>query len=219
MAKPSRDAVLAALLERHGQTYCDELGIDIEKGTPSPLFRWLCASLLFSARINAELATRAASALADAGWTTPEKMAGATWKQRVKVLNESGYARFDERTATMLGETSELLIDRHGGDLRRLREEAGREPEDERRLLKEFKGIGDVGVDIFFREVQSVWKEIAPFASGQPLEAAQRLGLGRGADELAGLVSERELPRLVAALVRTELAGDHDDVLEAAGGG
>lgn len=218
MAKPAREAVLAALLERHGRTYCDELGIPIEKGTPSPLFRWLCASLLFSARISAELAARAAGALADAGWTTPEKMAGATWKQRMKVLNESGYARFDERTATMLGETGELLIDRYRGDLRRLREEAGREPEDERKLLKEFKGIGDVGVDIFFREVQSIWKEIAPFASRRPLEAAQRLGLGSGADELADLVSERELPRLVAALVRTELAGDHDDVLEAAKG-
>lgn len=218
MAKPAREAVLAALLERHGRTYCDELGIDIEKGTPSPLFRWLCASLLFSARISAELAARAAGALADAGWTTPEKMAGATWKQRVKVLNESGYARFDERTATMLGETSELLIDRHRGDLRRLREEAGRDPEDERKLLKEFKGIGEVGVDIFFREVQTVWEEIAPFASRRPLEAAQRLDLGGGADELAELVSERELSRLVAALVRTELAGDHDDVLEAAKG-
>lgn len=218
MAKPSRDAVLAALLERHGRTYCDELGIDIEKGTPSPLFRWLCASLLFSARINAKLAAQAAAALAEQSWTTPRKLADATWKERVRTLNASGYARFDERTATMLGETCEILLDRYGGDLRRLREEAERDPERERSLLKEFKGIGDVGVDIFFRETQAVWDELRPFASGRPLDAARRLDLGTDAKALAGLVSERDLPRLVTALVRTELADDYDGVREAAAG-
>ncbi len=218
MAKPSRDAVLAVLLERHGRTYCDELGIDIEKGTPSPLFRWLCASLLFSARISAKLAVQAAAALAEQGWTTPQKLADATWKERVRALNASGYARFDERTATMLGETCEILLDRYGGDLRRLREEAGREPERERSLLKELKGIGDVGVDIFFRETQAAWDELRPFASGRPLDAAKRLDLGRDAEALADLVSERDLPRLVTALVRTELADDYDGVREAAAG-
>lgn len=218
MAKPSRDAILAALLERHGRTYCDELGIDIEKGTPSPLFRWLCASLLFSARIGAELAVQAAAALAEQGWTTPQKLADATWKERVRTLNASGYARFDERTATMLGDTCEILLDRYGGDLRRLREEAERDPESERSLLKELKGIGDVGADIFFREAQASWNELRPFADRRALDAAKRLDLGKDADALAALVSERDLPRLVAALVRTELADDYDGVREAAAG-
>lgn len=217
MAKPSRDAVLAALLERHGRTYSDELGIDIEKGTPSPLFRWLCASLLFSARISAELAVQVAAALAERGWTTPQKMADASWKERVKTLNESGYARFDERTATMLGDTCEVLLDRYRGDLRRLRDEAEREPKRERSLLKELKGIGDVGVDIFFRETQAAWEELRPFADRRALDAAKRLDLGRDAAALADLVSERDLPRLVAALVRTELADDYDGVRDAAG--
>ena len=208
--------MLAALLERHGRTYCDELGIDIEKGTPSPLFRWLCAALLFSARISAELAVQAATALAEQGWTTPQKMAEATWKERVRTLNESGYARFDERTATMLGETCEILLDRYRGDLRRLRDEAEREPRRERSLLKELKGIGDVGVDIFFRETQSAWDELRPFAERRALDAAKRLDLGGDAGTLAELVSERDLPRLVAALVRTELADDYDGVREAA---
>jgi hypothetical protein len=30
----------------------------------------------------------------------------------------------------------------------------GAEPEADREIFKEFKGIGDVGTDIFFREVQ-----------------------------------------------------------------
>ena len=157
-----------------------------------------------------------ATALAEQGWTTPQKMAEATWKERVRTLNESGYARFDERTATMLGETCEILLDRYRGDLRRLRDEAEREPRRERSLLKELKGIGDVGVDIFFRETQSAWDELRPFAERRALDAAKRLDLGGDAGTLAELVSERDLPRLVAALVRTELADDYDGVREAA---
>ena len=218
MARPSRDAVLEALLERHGRTYCEELGIDIEKGTPSPLFRWLCASLLFSARIGADIATRAARTLADAGGTTPEKMADATWKQRADALNDAGYTRYQERTSTMLGETSELLLERYGGDLRKLCEEADRDPKHERALLKEVKGVGDVGVDIFFREVQATWDELRPFADRRALDAAKRLNLGKDAEALAGRVGERDLPRLVAALVRTDLDDDYDEVREAAKG-
>jgi hypothetical protein len=63
----------------------------------------------------------------------------------------------------MLGDTARVLLDRYAGDLRTLREEAGGRPEQERALLKQFKGIGDVGADIFLREVQAVWDEVRPF--------------------------------------------------------
>lgn len=43
--------VLAELLDRHGRTFSGELGIDLAKGTPAPLFQWLWAVLLMSARI------------------------------------------------------------------------------------------------------------------------------------------------------------------------
>ncbi len=72
MQKPDKTQVVQALLDEHGQTYCEELGIDIGKGTPSMLFRWLVASLLFSARSRADAALPAARALSEAGWTTPE---------------------------------------------------------------------------------------------------------------------------------------------------
>jgi hypothetical protein len=54
------DGLIETLLERHGRTYCDELEIPIEQGTPSPLFRWLVASILFSARISADTSVAAA---------------------------------------------------------------------------------------------------------------------------------------------------------------
>jgi hypothetical protein len=216
VAKPPADSVVEALLERHGQTYAQELGIDVAKGTPSPLFRLLVASILFSARIGAGQAAKAARALTDAGWTTAEKLAATSWRERVRVLNRNGYARYDERTASMLGDACELLLDRYRGDLRRLRAEAGRDPRQERRLLKQVKGLGEVGVDIFFREAQVAWEELFPFLDRRAAQAARRLGLDADPRVLAGDQDPEAFGRLVAALVRTGLANDHDPVLEAA---
>ena len=216
LGRPSRQRILDALLERHGQTYAAELGIDLGKGTPSVLFRWLCASILLSARISAGLAMQAARALADQGWTTAEKMAAASWEQRTRTLNEAGYARYDESTSRMLGDTAALLLERYRGDLRRLRREAGRDPARERELLKQCKGLGDVGVSIFSREVQLAWDELYPFADQRALDAAERLGLGKDAQALAKQVPRQEFPRLVAALIRAGLARDIEAVLAAA---
>jgi hypothetical protein len=116
----------------------------------------------------------------------------------------------------MLEDMAQLLLDRYGGDLRKLREEDDREPQRERKLLKEFKGIGDVGADIFFREAQVAWEELFPFADRRALEGAKELGLEDEAEALLRLVGDRDLPRLVAALVRVKLEGDQDEVLEEA---
>jgi hypothetical protein len=204
--------VVARLLDRAGRTYCDELGIDIASGSPSALFRLLCASILFSARIRATVAARAAAALADRGWTTAETIAAATWEARTEALNRAGYARYDESTSRYLGATAELLLREYGGDLRVLRERAREDPSEERRLLKQCKGLGDVGVDIFFREAQAVWEELYPFADAKARAAAARLGLGDDPEDLARLVRPEEFPRLIAALVRTALAKDFDAV-------
>jgi hypothetical protein len=210
-----RDTV-RTLLDRHGRTYAEELGIDVAKGTPSPLFRLLCAAMLMSARIDAGIAVDAARNLAKRGWRSPAKLAESTWEQRVKALNEAGYTRYQERTATMLADLTDHLLERWGGDLRRLRDAAERDPKAERELLKEFKGMGDVGVDVFFREVQVAWEELAPFADRRTLDAAGRLKLPKDPDKLARLTSQREYPRLVAALVRTELDDDYDAIRAAA---
>lgn len=217
MAKPAEDRIVEALLERHGQTYASELGIDLERNTPSVLYRWLCAATLLSARISADAAMQAARALAEQGWTTAQKMADATWEHRTRTLNRAGYARYDESTSRMLGDTAQLLLDRYGGDLRKLRDAAQRDPGRERALLKECKGIGDVGADIFCREAQIAWDELFPFADRRALDAAGRLGLEDDAEKLARRASRKDYPRLLAALVRTRLAGDFDEVLEAAG--
>lgn len=202
----TRSDTIEQLLEEHGTTFCEELGIRIENGTPSALFRWLTACILFSAPIGHEQAVKAAKALSSAGWRTAQKMADATWEERVKVLNAHGYARYDERTSRMLQDAADLVLAEYGGDLRRLREAANRDPAEERKRLKAVKGIGDVGADIFFREVQGVWDELYPFADRIALKAAARHGLGEDAESLARAVRREDFPRLVTALVRDELA-------------
>ena len=212
----SHDDIVRALLARHGRTFAEELRIDVGRGTPSVLFRLLCMAALMSARIDSRIATEAARNLARRGWRSPRKLAGSTWEQRVRALNDAGYTRYQERTATMLGDLTEHLLERWKGDLRRLRDEAGRDEKAERRLLKEFKGVGDVGVDIFFREVQVVWDELVPFADRRALDAAGRLGLPKDPSRILRLSGRPDFPRLVAALVRVELDDAYDEVRAAA---
>jgi hypothetical protein len=141
-------------------------------------------------------------------------MADSTWADRTRVLNESGYARYDESTSRMLGQTVDTLSDTYGGDLRRLRDAAGNDPDEERRLLQEFTGIGEVGASIFSREVQLVWDEQYPYADQRALESAERLGLNGDVSTLARHADNAEqFTRLVAALVRSSLADDHDEIV------
>ena len=213
------DTAIRELLERHGRTYAEELGIDVTANTPAPLFRLLCFSLLAAARISTDIAVAAAAALSDAGLNTVDKMAASTWRRRTDILNAAGYARYDESTSRTLGATAELLADRYGGDLRELRAQAGGDLDELRRRIIECKGIGDVGADIFLREVQAAWDEVYPFVDDRTLRVARRLGLDDDPAALAAAVSRRDFPRLVAALVRTGLAGDDEiEAIRAAGG-
>lgn len=212
------DDLVGRLLDRYGRTFAEELDIDIERNTPGPLFELLVAAILMSARISHGLAIGATAALFGRGLTTAEKMAASTWQERVDALDEGGYVRFDEQTSSWLGETSQYLLERYGGDLRNLREDAGQDPARERELLKQLKGIGDVGVDIFFREVQVAWEELFPFADDVVLEAADRLGLGSSLEDLRGLVGEGDFPRLVSALVRIDLDGAYEEIREGRAG-
>lgn len=216
MAKPSKKQIAKTLLDKHGQTFAEQLHIPVAKNTPAPLFQLLYASLLFSARIAAENAAEATRALIKAKLTTPEKMAQATWQERVDVITWHGYKRYDERTSTMLGDAAQLLLDKYGGDLRQLREAAQFDPAREKKLLTQFKGIGSVGADIFLREIQGVWEEAYPYADQRVLKAAKQLGLGSSAEQLSSLVPREDFPKLVAALVRVDLEKKYDEVRKAA---
>ncbi|MCQ8771944.1 endonuclease [Streptomyces telluris] len=194
----------ATLLRMYGRTYAEEAGIRL-RDTPQPLYRLVVLACLLSARIRAPVAVAAARCLAEAGIKDPRRMAGATWQQRVDALGKGGYRRYDERTATQLGDGAHLLLDRYRGDVRRLREEADGDPGRLRKLLQELPGLGPAGVNIFLREVQGVWPEVHPCFDAKAAEGAARLGLPRASGALAGLVKHDDAPAFAAALVRAAL--------------
>lgn len=191
------------MVERHGRTYAEQAGIKL-KDTPAPLYQLLVLSVLLSARISSDVAVAAAAELFKAGYRTPKAMLDASWQQRVDALGRGHYRRYDERTATMLGNGAELVTDRWRGDLRQLHAEGG-DAKGISKLLQEIPGIGPAGAAIFCREVPAVWPDLVPYVDNRTTAGARRVGLPTSATGLAGCVSEQDLPRLVAACVRASL--------------
>ncbi|MEU4241768.1 hypothetical protein [Actinoplanes sp. NPDC026619] len=195
-----RDTV-KELLEQRGQSYAEEAGITLGD-KPSPLYRLLVLATLLSKPISSGVAVAAARELFKAGCRTPQRMLAASWQDRVDALGRGHYRRYDESTATILADSAQLCLDSWGGDLRRLHEEGGSDVRALKDLLTRFPGIGPTGADIFLREVQGVWPDIAPYADQKVLDGARRAHLPADPDELAGLVPAGELPVLMSALVR-----------------
>jgi hypothetical protein len=195
------------LLSTAGQTYADQAGISLAD-KPAPLYRLLVLSTLLSTRIKADIAVDAARELREFG--TPRKMLDATWRQRVAALGRAHYVRYDESTATALGDGARLLLDEFGGDLRKLR------GADLAAGLRRFPRLGPVGVDIFCREAQAVWPELRPYLDKKTLDGAKKLGLPTDPDALAALTTGRNLSRLAAALIRVSLDDKLADAVRAA---
>lgn len=206
--------VARALVDRHGRTFAEEAGIRL-KDTPGPLYQLLVLSVLLSARISSDIAVAAASELYKAGYRSPRAMRDASWQERVDALGRGHYRRYDERTATMLGEGADLVLDRWRGDLRRLHDEGG-DAKGIGKLLQEVPGIGPTGAAIFCREVQGVWTDLAPYIDSRTTRGAERVGLPTDPTRLASYVSTEDLPRLVAACVRASMSRDVADDVHAA---
>lgn len=198
--------IARVVLDRHGRTYADEAGIR-RRDTPGPLYQLLVLATLLSARISAGIAVAAARELFRAGYRSARAMRDASWQDRVDALGRGHYRRYDERTATMLGTSAELVLDRWKGDLRRLHAEGG-DVDGVSELLQQIPGIGPTGAAIFCREVQGVWPDLAPYVDARVARGAERLGLPTSARALDRLVSKEDLPRLVAGCVRASLSKD-----------
>lgn len=192
------------LLDVAGKTYAAEAGIRLSD-TPAPLYRLLVLSVLLSTRIKADIAVAAARELFGAGFGTAKRMRDSTWQQRVDALGRGHYVRYDESTATALGEGAQLLLDEYSGDLRRLRERASGDVEALGKLLREVPRLGPVGAHIFCREAQQIWSELRPYVDKKVADGAARLELPREPDKLAKLVGGDDLARFTAALVRVAL--------------
>ncbi|WP_331766022.1 endonuclease [Embleya sp. NBC_00896] len=211
----TKDRRVKALLAEAGTTYADEAGIRLAD-TPAPLWQLLVLSNLTATRIKASIAVHAARELFDAGGGTPERMADLTWQQRVDALGRAHYVRYDEGTATRLGECADLVRARYGGDLRHLARDADMHRDRVEELLQAFPGIGPAGARIFCREAQGIWPFLRPVLDEKALDGAGRVGLPKSPAALAELVGGDDLARFAAALVRVDLDKELADRVKAA---
>lgn len=206
----SQRDVVHTLLDRAGTTFAAEAGIHLDD-KPAPLFQLLMLTELLSARISADLAISATAELVGSGYGTARKVADADWQDLVDALGRGHYRRYDESAASQLGATATIALDRYGGDLRRLADEAGHDIERAGELIQEFKGVGPTGGSIFLREVQDVWTWVRPYFDDRTVRGAKRLDLPADPEKLAALAPAGHAADFAAALVR---AGSDDDLAD-----
>jgi endonuclease III len=180
--------IIERLLASMGGKYSRELGIDLTGCDRAEIFRWFLAAKLFGARISAEIAMRTFREFERRGVVTPERILATGWDGLVSILDAGGYVRYDFSSATRLLAISEALIRSYGSDLNALHELA-RDSTDLERLVKGLgAGIGDVMVNIFLRELRTVWPKARPILSPLALLASGHLELaGPEREPLASL--------------------------------
>lgn len=164
-------------MERIPGRFSVELGLRLETRRPDDLFLWFLAALLYGARISGSIVARTHAEFVKRGLITPERILKTGWDGLVEVLDAGGYARYDFKTATKLLEVMQSLIGRYGGDLNNLHREAKDARDLEGRLKALGKGIGDVTVQIFLRELRGIWPKARPAVSPLAVLASAHLRL------------------------------------------
>jgi hypothetical protein len=172
------------------QSYSAELGLNLTK--PEDRFKWFLVSILFAKRISAETAKKTYFNFKQEELTSPDAILQAGWNRLVEVLDSGGYTRYDFSTATNLLGIAKKLKQNYGS-LERLHVESI-SPSDLEKRLREFKGVGPVGVNIFLRELRGIWKKAKPTPSPMAVATAQRIGL-----------DPKEVKRYESQLVRLNL--------------
>ncbi len=163
------------LVESYGQLYSNELGIKLRK-RGNEIFRWFVASVLFGAPISEEAAKKAFRMLDEMKALTPEGLIHLGWDRIVKVLDNSGYTRYDFKTADKLLEVANNISKLYRSSMLFLMESCVSQQELEQKLRSLGKGIGPTTVSIFFRDISTIWKVKCRY-SKKASETAATLGI------------------------------------------
>jgi len=210
----SRQAIKALSREYPGR-FSAELGIDLSAGRSREVFRWFLASVLFGARISGTIVKRSFRELFLRNVASPGAVLATGWDGLVEILDRGGYVRYDFKTATRLLDLCRTLTEKYDGDFANLHTAAADPRDLEERLKDLARGIGDVTVNIFLREMRGIWKKAEPLPSDLAVTAAKARGLIPGSvrdrQKVLALLEEawtkaggkkRDFPDLEAMLVR-----------------
>lgn len=159
------------LIEKNSVEYSKKFSFELDKDP----FPWFLLSVLFGARISESIALRTFYMFRMDGILSPESIIDAGFDGLVSLLDSGGYTRYDFRTAAKLEEMSKSII--KAGGLKKIHDDSENMADLVGRLKGLAKGIGDVTVGIFMREMVGVWEKAEPYPSKLALQATEYLKL------------------------------------------
>lgn len=163
------------LIQQFGQKYSEIIGIDLQSEKKEEVFKWFFASILFGAPITENAVIKTYRCFEKYEVLTPEKILKTGWDDLVEILDEGRYTRYDFKTADKLLAIMKNLISEYEGNLNLLHERASDSSDLEKRLKNFGKGIGDVTVSIFLRDLRGLWKKAEPKPTALVILAARNL--------------------------------------------
>ena len=201
MEKSVKTVGLKEFVGTYGRRYSEVLGIRLGEGGDPEVFKWFLASLLFGAPITESAAVKTFRCFEQHGVLTPRKIVSTGWEGLVAILDEGGYTRYDYKTADKLLEVANNLVKTYDGSLKSVHSVASDARDLEKRLKGLGKGVGDVTVSIFLRELRGIWEKADPYPTSLALLAGERLGILE-----KDLEGEEALKRLKAFWVKNGVA-------------
>lgn len=168
---------LEYLVKNLGKRYSEVLKIDLASKDDKEIFKWFLASILFGAPITETSVIKTYMCFKKREVLKPNKILETGWNGLVEILDEGSYTRYDFKTATKLLEVMGNLNTKYEGSLNKLHDQAESSLDLEKRLKKLGKGIGDVTVSIFLRDLRSIWRKADPKTTPLVILAAKRLGI------------------------------------------
>jgi len=174
----TKSKLILKLVQNLGERFSTSLGIDLSGADSIEIFKWFLASILFGTRISEGIVIKTYKQFEDENVLSARKILDTGWDGLVKILDDGGYVRYDFKTATKLLEVMDALQKQYQGDLNQLHREAKDSFDLEKRLKNLGKGIGDVTINIFLRELRETWEKADPYPGELVVLAAKNLGLG-----------------------------------------
>ena len=179
------NTVIRTLVSRVPGRFSSELGLNLPARRETDVFLWFLTAILYGARISGSIVAKTHAEFVRRGLTSPEAIVKTGWVGLVEALDAGGYVRYDFKTATKLLQVMNHLLNQYDGDLQRLHDVSSDASDLESRLKGLGKGIGEVTVQIFLRELRGIWPRAQPALSPLAVLAARDLALcprmsGRG---------------------------------------
>lgn len=168
---------LKDLMDNLGKPYSELLEIDLSGSSEEDIFKWFLASVLFGAPITQSAAIKTYHCFEKYKTLTVKRILDTGWDELVKILDEGGYTRYDFKTADKLLLVMRNLRENYSGSLNLVHAQAASPRDLEVRLRNLGKGIGDVTVGIFLRELRGIWKKADPNPTALVVQAAEWCGI------------------------------------------